>query len=103
MSFPPSLQGDETLYEKKYLHFRKICYNNGHGRLAQLGERSLDVRKVAGSIPVPSIFCEWMYSNLECIFFYSPLLFGCYDVFSERYPMLHSVFGSFSTRFLTRL
>ena len=24
------------------------------GRLAQLGERSLDVRKVAGSIPVPS-------------------------------------------------
>ena len=25
------------------------------GRLAQLGERSLDVRKVAGSIPVPSI------------------------------------------------
>ncbi len=27
-----------------------------YGRLAQLGERSLDVRKVAGSIPVPSIF-----------------------------------------------
>ena len=27
-----------------------------YGRLAQPGERSLDVRKVAGSIPVPSIF-----------------------------------------------
>ena len=29
---------------------------NSDGRLAQLGERSLDVRKVAGSSPVPSIF-----------------------------------------------
>lgn len=33
----------------------EMSYNTGHGGLAQLGERPLDVWEVAGSIPVPSI------------------------------------------------
>ena len=34
-----------------------------YGRLAQLGERSLDVRKVVGSSPIPSIFVSCVYAQ----------------------------------------
>ena len=40
------------------------------GRLAQLGERSLDVRKVAGSIPVPSIFFHEKAPIIEGFFIF---------------------------------
>lgn len=36
-------------------NFVKKCYNIRHGGIAQLGERSLDVREVMGSSPVVSI------------------------------------------------
>ena len=57
---------NEFVFFKKDLNFKTISViipfvtkrdadSISNGRLAQLGERSLDVRKVAGSIPVPSI------------------------------------------------
>ena len=57
----PPQATDQPCRVRKKIHFPYslfcfLWYNKSHGRLAQPGERSLDVRKVAGSIPVPSIF-----------------------------------------------